>query len=319
MFMNPLKSPDLNPRLPDDIFCVAQPRILESRHVRERAVTQASRSAPKHERGLFRPGSILDKYRIEELVGTGGFGAVYRARHLLLDTSVAIKHVLPDIVARRPELVTHLIQEARWAARIQHPNVVRVLDATQNRHLTYIVMELIEGPTLARAIRSRGRFDRDEVVRMGIEVAEGLKAGLANGLVHRDVKPSNIVLCNDGRAKIVDLGLARAAKLSGASSSTDARVVGTRGYIAPEQFVDPARADFRADIFSLGVTLAEALWGKRPTTYPAVDPTSISRSSHRLAMVLRRMTAERPADRMGSYDEVVDALRRARSSAGRER
>jgi serine/threonine protein kinase len=303
----------LDARLPEAIFARRQPPRARDPREQRRDVPPPSplvRSEPPPA-GLLAMGSILDKYRIEELIGTGGFGAVYRATHLVLRTSVAIKHVLPNIVARRPELVAQLIEEARVAATIQHPNVVRIIDATKSPRLTYIVMELIEGPTLARAIKTRGRFERDAVVGLGIDVAQGLEAGLSSGIVHRDVKPSNIVLAKDGHAKIVDLGLARAAHMSRGTLGARS-VVGTRGYIAPELYVDPARADFRADIYSLGVTLTEALRGRMGES----EQTPLPRAEHRLAMVLRRMTANDPAERMGSYGEVIDALSRARARRG---
>jgi serine/threonine protein kinase len=305
----------LDARLPESIFVRGRPSSARDPKERPRDIPRPRLNLtpePPPPAGLLAVGSILDKYRIEELVGTGGFGAVYRATHLVLRTSVAIKHVLPNIVARRPELVTQLIEEARVAATIQHPNVVRVIDATKSPRLTYIVMELIEGPTLARAIKMRGRLERDDVVSVGIDVAQGLEAGLANGIVHRDVKPSNIVLARDGHAKIVDLGLARATHMSRGAVSARS-VVGTRGYIAPEIYADPARADFRADIYSLGITLTEALRGR----VGASEPDPVPRAEHRLAMVLRRMTATDPAERMRSYAEVIDALTRARTRRSR--
>ena len=294
----------IDPRLPFSIFAPVR-----------RSVRSITARRPALE-GLLAPGTILDKYRIEELVGTGGFGAVYRATHLLLQTTVAIKHLRADVLARDPRVVAQLLDEARWAARIQHPNVVRVYDVTQSPTLTYVVMEYIEGSTLADVIAERGGMSAEEVARIGIDVAEGLAAGLACGLVHRDIKPANIVLSRTGNARIVDLGLARAGvgeeSESRRTTSTTQKggMVGTRGYVAPEQIADSLRADHRADIYSLGVTLDEALHGRRRTAVGAHDDEARNGS---IARILARMVAPDPDDRP-PYDAIITELRELRAA-----
>jgi serine/threonine protein kinase len=290
----------IDPRLPPEIF-LARARQRPQPPIATRRARDADDVLPR--------GTTLDKYRIEELVGRGAFGAVYRATHALLETTVAIKLLRAEVVARKPEVVTQLVEEARLAARIRHPNVVRVLDVTRTPEVTFVVMEFIDGESLAAAIAVRGRLEAARVIDIGIDVAEGLAAGLAEEIVHRDVKPSNVLLARDGRACVIDLGLARAA-VSERSLSTPSRgFVGTRGYAAPEQLVDPERVDFRADIYALGVTLDEALRGKRRRGDATLDSDPCARA---LSRVVYRMLAPDPHDRPSSYRELVEALRAAR-------
>ncbi len=275
--------------------------------------------------GLPTIGSIIDKYRIEELLGSGGFAVVYRATHLLMRTQVAIKLLQPWVLRRRPHLVEQLCEEARFTSLITHPNVVRVFDVTKGDPHTYIVMEFIDGISLYRAIE-RQPLRPLNVLRLGMHVCAGLHAGLAQGLIHRDVKPGNILITNAGRAKLVDFGLARRSEME----PTPVRpglppedVAGTPAYMAPEQATDPAKADFRADIYSLGATLFHAALGVAPFT--DADPLRLVYAQiHRmppdprhfiatfpapLAELLLRMLAKQPDQRPGSYEHLAAELR----------
>jgi serine/threonine-protein kinase len=326
----------LDPGLPSEVFLVATfdggggvasraapagddpPQPRPSRESRRR------RSADDE---LLPRGTIIDKYSIDRVLGRGGFAVVYRATHLLLGSVVAIKLVRPRVLARQPGLAALLCQEARFAARINHPNVVRVHDVTHNDRITYVVMEYIEGRSLAETIHSRGRLAPAEVVRVGLAVAAGLRVGLAQGLIHRDIKPANILLATDGAVKIVDLGLAHASvpsELPGDLPVGKPTVVGTYGYMSPEQGADPGRVDFRSDVYSLGVTLYEAATGSLP--FSAREPARWL-EMHRtqavpppesrapglppaLSALLLAMLAKRPEDRPPSYEALESALRR---------
>jgi serine/threonine protein kinase len=207
-------------------------------------------------------GSVIDKYRIEQLLGTGGFAAVYRATHLLLRIPVALKLLKPKVLQQRPRLAELLCEEASFAAQLNHPNVVRVFDVTHTAKITYIVMEYIEGEALVQAMKRDGRLRPLAALRVGLDVTRGLRAAYEQGLIHRDIKPANILVTKKGTAKIVDLGLAQHQNERGRE---DAKlVVGTPLYMAPEQAARPEEVDFRADVYSLGATLYHLVTGQPP-------------------------------------------------------
>jgi serine/threonine protein kinase len=277
-------------RLPPEIFATAPPRPTEvlpyrpemsigaataqiapapakAARVPESRPAEAASAEPRPaEPALPAIGSVIEKYRIEQLLGMGGFAAVYRATHLLLRVPVALKLLKPKVLKQRPLLAELLCEEARFAAQLNHPNVVRVFDVTHNPKITYIVMEYIDGESLHQAIKRKGRLRAFQTLRVGIDVTMGLKGALDQGLIHRDIKPANILLARGGAAKIVDLGLAQhEGDVSRGRDPESAKlVVGTPMYMAPEQARRPEDVDFRADVYALGATLYHAVTGRPP-------------------------------------------------------
>jgi eukaryotic-like serine/threonine-protein kinase len=273
-------------------------------------------------------GAVLDKYRLDALVGCGAFAAVYRATHLLLRAPVAIKLLRPAAMRRMAGLAELLCEEARYAARIDHPNVVRIHDVTHHPSITYVVLEYVDGENLSRILAARGALAPRVVAELGLEVVAGLRAALEQGLIHRDVKPSNILLTRSGHAKLVDLGLALPLHRDPGARLPQLTVVGTPGYMAPEQGIDPGAVDFRADVYALGATLYHAAVGRPP--FPLDDArrclelhrTARPEEPHRrrpevgedLSRLLMAMLAKRREDRPGSYDQIARALQEVRTA-----
>lgn len=207
------------------------------------------------------------RYRLEQPLGRGGMASVFLARDVELDRSVAVK-LLAESLAGDPSFEKRFVREARLAARLSHPNVVSVYDAGEDGGRPYIVMELVEGETLADLLARRGRIPPDEARGLALQAAKGLAHAHEAGLVHRDVKPQNLILGDDGTLKIADFGIARAAE---ATALTQAgTVLGTAAYLSPEQAlgqeVGPA-----ADVYSLGAVLFELLTGRPPLELESLD------------------------------------------------
>jgi serine/threonine protein kinase len=252
----------------------------------------SARGSARPPAGALAPGAVLDKYQVEELLGVGAFGMVYRATHLLLRRPVALKLLRPDMLETHPGLQLALLEEARLAARIDHPCVVRILDVAHHGGLSFVVMEHIDGPTLRQRLRADEPLPAREALRIARDVAAGLRAGLEVGLVHRDVNPANILLSANGAAHLADFGLARAVHEPGLAGPA-----GTPGYMAPEVAAGQP-GDFRADIYSLGATLAEALGsagGRSLEEGPVVALLE--------AMLRRELSA-----RLASYQELIERL-----------
>jgi eukaryotic-like serine/threonine-protein kinase len=296
-----------------------------------RATARSTAMGTRHagrEAGLPAPGSVIDKYRVEGLLGTGGFAAVYRATHLLLRVPVALKLLRPEVIERDPRTADQLCEEARFAALVNHPNVVRVFDVTRTRQLTYIVMEFIDGDALSAAIKRQGPLPAVEVLRIGIDVVNGLRAALGQGLIHRDIKPANILLPKTGGARIVDLGLVHRVDSGTQTESAAGSLVGTPAYMAPEQAVDPERVDFRADVYALGATLYHAAVGRPPFSSkdmlelvdmhkraPVVPPSEARAGVPvELSRVLMWMLEKDPAARATSYENLLAGLEEALDS-----
>jgi eukaryotic-like serine/threonine-protein kinase len=203
---------------------------------------------------------VADRYRVERTLGRGGMARVDLARDVELDRLVAVK-VLADNLAGDPKLRERFVREGQLAARLAHPNVVGVLDAGEVDGLPFIVMEYVDGETLADVVRREGALPWERAVGLAVQALDGLEHAHAAGLVHRDVKPGNLLLRRDGELKISDFGIARAVELSGLTEA--GMILGTAAYLAPEQArgeeVGPA-----ADVYGLAAVLYELLSGRPP-------------------------------------------------------
>jgi serine/threonine-protein kinase len=213
---------------------------------------------------------IADRYAVRELLGRGGMAEVYLATDRVLDRPVAVK-VLGSWLASDASFVERFRREALAAARISHPSLVAVYDAGSEDDLHYIVMEHVPGETLAEALRREGWLPADRARTIAARVGEALAVAHAAGIVHRDVKPGNVMLTPDGRIKLMDLGIARG--IEGESITRASSILGTAGYVSPEQ-ARGERVDHRSDIYSLGCVLYEMLSGRQP--FEADNPVAVA-------------------------------------------
>jgi len=280
---------------------------------------------------LLTTGTRLGPYEIQSPVGAGGMGEVYRARDTRLGRDVALK-ILPASFASDPTRLQRFEQEARAVAALNHPNILAIFDIGQHDGSPFLVSELLEGESL-RAILDRGALPPRKTIEYGVQIAHGLAAAHEKGIVHRDLKPENIFVTRDGRAKILDFGLAKLVENSpaGADAATLATmptaataagvVLGTPGYMAPEQVRGHA-ADARTDIFAFGAVLYEMLSGVRAfrRDTPAESMTAILKEdppeltdapqpvSPALDKIVRRCLEKSPEQRFQSARDLSFAL-----------
>ena len=203
---------------------------------------------------------IAERYEIEELVGAGGMSSVYKARDTLLERNVALK-ILHEHYTADGEFVERFKREARAVAQLSHPNIVTVIDRGEDQGKQFIVFEYIDGENLKERLVKRGRLPVRDALELALQVARGLAFAHEHGLVHRDVKPQNVLLNGDGQAKVTDFGIARTLDVDGVTQT--GTVLGTSNYIAPEQ-ASGNRVDAQTDVYSLGVVLYELLAGDVP-------------------------------------------------------
>jgi serine/threonine-protein kinase len=215
--------------------------------------------------------TFADRYELTELVGTGGMSSVYKAHDTLLERNVALK-ILHDHYADDDEFVERFKREARMAAQLSHPNIVTVIDRGQAAGRQFIVFEYIDGENLKERLVRAGRLPVEEALDLGLEIAHGLAYAHQYGLVHRDVKPQNVLLNGDGRAKVTDFGIARSLDVEHGVTQTGT-VLGTSNYIAPEQ-ASGQHVDAQTDVYSLGVVLYELLAGDVP--FPGENFVSVA-------------------------------------------
>jgi eukaryotic-like serine/threonine-protein kinase len=203
---------------------------------------------------------LCNRFRLEEKIGSGGMSTVYRAFDETLERWVAIKVLHADMSQDEAQL-ERFRREARAAARLSHPHVVTVIDAGEDDGRPFIVFEYVEGETLKECIRRQGRLPVAEAIAYAIEIGRGLMAAHAERIVHRDVKPQNVLIDSEGRAKVTDFGIARSLELDGLTAA--GRVLGTTDYVAPEQAIGEGATE-QSDLYSLGVCLWEMLTGEVP-------------------------------------------------------
>ncbi|HVA42123.1 MAG TPA: protein kinase [Acidimicrobiales bacterium] len=260
---------------------------------------------------------VASRYRLGELLGRGGMAEVRAARDERLDRDVAVKILRPELAAD-PLIRQRFESEARTSARLSHPNVVNVFDAGSDDELVYMVMERLPGETLDDELAA-GPMAVDRVVSVGAQVLDALAAAHAAGVIHRDIKPGNVLTCPDGVVKVADFGIATV--LGAASVTATGLIIGTPTYLAPER-ADGQMASDRSDVYSVGAVLYTCLTGRRPFEADSAvalmavmqtrDPTPIGELRPEvpaaLAAVVARAMAKDPARRFGSAAEMRVAL-----------
>jgi tetratricopeptide (TPR) repeat protein len=254
-----------------------------------------------------------ERFDLEEEVGAGGMGRVYRVQDKTLDEVVAIK-VLPPEMASNPEIVERLKGEVKAARQLTHPHIIRIHDFGALGEMKFISMEFIEGPTLKQLIRTAPGLAAPQKMRFAHQMAEALAYAHRRGVIHRDIKPANIMIAQGESVKITDFGIAKVVKEGASEASATRQIVGTPLYMSPEQIRGEA-VDGRADVYSFGVTLFEMLMGHPPfqegdLTYLHLtqEPPMVEGVSPRLQALVKKCLMKAPEDRWERFEEVADEL-----------
>lgn len=268
-------------------------------------------------------GFYLGKYKLLSHIGTGGMGSVYLAEHQVMRHRVAIK-LLPTNLASQTSYIERFHQEARAAAALAHPNIIRAFDVDQHEAYHYLVMEFVDGTDIQAIVSRSGPLPYDTAASYTRQAAEGLGYAHRMGLIHRDIKPANLLVNREGTVKILDMGLARFSDDSQGSLTKeyDQKMIGTVDYLAPEQALDSHGADGRADIYSLGCTLYFMLTGDSPfpqgtipqrlMQHQSQEPRDIRETRpdapQELIDICRKMMAKKVTDRYQTGEEVARDL-----------
>jgi serine/threonine-protein kinase len=273
-----------------------------------------------------RPSQQIPGFQMLDKLGAGAMAVVFKAKQLSLDRMVAIK-VLPKRLSENPEYVERFYKEGRAAAKLNHNNIVQAIDVADANGMHYFVMEYVKGKTVYDDLSKGQAYSENEALDIIIQIGEALEHAHERGLIHRDVKPKNIMITESGVAKLADMGLAREATDHEAAMSEQGRAYGTPYYIAPEQIRGEVNVDFRVDVYSLGATLYHMVTGKVPfdASTPSavmhrhlketlVPPDHINTAlSVGISEVVEVMMAKRKTDRYNSMTELLDDLRAVRN------
>lgn len=269
---------------------------------------------------MVKPGMFIsERYEIIEKVGSGGMADVYRAKCHRLNRYVGIKILKPEFSADK-NLVTKFRAEAQSAAGLSHPNIVSVYDVGDDGDLHYIVMELVEGITLKKFIEKKGKLEIKEAIGIAIQISQGLEAAHDNHIVHRDIKPQNIIISREGKVKVADFGIAKAAT----TNTVTQNAVGSVHYLSPEQ-ARGGYSDEKSDIYSLGVTMYEMLCGKVPfagdntvsvaLSHIQYEPVPVKEVNpavpYSVDMIVQKCMQKRPENRYLSASELIVDLKRS--------
>ncbi len=289
-------------------------------------LTELAIPAAKASPGDETLGALLgNRYRTVARLGAGAFGEVYRAHDSVLGRDVAVKRIRLDAFvepSQRQDVEQRFLREAQVAARLRHPNIVTTHDIIATPSTSFIVMELVEGRTLQAVLQERRRLPLEETVALMAQAAAALDHAHASQVVHRDVKPANIMIEPGGQVKVMDFGIAKIE--TGANLTTTGSIMGTPNYMSPEQ-AKGLKVDGRSDLFSLGCVLYECLTGTKPFQGESIsvilvkilteEPPPVDFANTRLPLelgaVLKRATAKDPAARYASGAALVEALRTA--------
>ena len=265
---------------------------------------------------------VLGDYLLLDRIGAGGMGQVFKARHRHMERLVAIK-LVTEAMTKDASAVQRFQRELKAAAKLMHPNIVQAYDASVQHGVWYLVMEYVEGRDLAEILSTEGPFSAERAVDLIQQAAKGLAFAHSQGIVHRDIKPGNLLLGKDGTLKIMDMGLARIEDAPASDELTQTgQVMGTVDYMAPEQAIDIKSVDARADIYSLGctlyrlltdqsmydgATLVQKLMAHQNNPTPALQQLRPDVPAG-LVAIFERMVAKKPQDRLQTMEEVEDAL-----------
>ena len=294
------------------------------------AVQSSSQQRLEKRATALQAGATLGKCLLTAEIGRGGSGVVFRGYHLGLNIPVAVKVLLLDAVQDHDSACEQLRQEARLLAQLNHANIVRVLDFEDDATHPYLVLEYVDGVSLSDLIRQSGRLRGDRAARVILQVAQALDAAHCLGIVHRDVKPANILITRDGSAKLADLGLAVVIDSRTGTLRDGEAMAGTVAYMPPEQALQTNPVDHRSDIYALGATFYHAVTGQMPFTgrtrsevikkhareTPVPPSHLVADLDPAISAVICRMLAKDPSQRYSDHQELIAALTRIETRSG---